>query len=64
MSSLGTSKRRHLDIPADSNTIQEKTKKIAAGKQTDNFSASSEWISRFKDCHGIVHKKALSSSSI
>jgi hypothetical protein len=32
--------------------------------QTDNFDASNGWIYRFKDCHGLVHKKLPGESTV
>ena len=36
---------------------------IAAQLNTDNFSASNRWVSRFKDRHGLVFKKLAGESA-
>jgi centromere protein B len=45
------------NIPIDETTLREKAKIIADHLNIDNFSASNDWVSRFKDRHGLVFKK-------
>jgi hypothetical protein len=47
---------RASNIPTNGTTLREKVKIIAAQLNTNNFSASSDWVSRFKDRHGLVFK--------
>ena len=48
---------RASNIPIDGTTLREKGKIIAAQLNTDNFSVSNGWVSRFRDRHGLVFKK-------
>jgi hypothetical protein len=48
---------RGSNIPIDGNILKEKMKIIAAKLNIDCFSASSDWLSRFKHRHGLVFKK-------
>jgi hypothetical protein len=48
---------RASNISIDGTTLREKAKITATQLNTDNFSASSGWVSRFKDRHGLVFKK-------
>jgi len=48
---------RASNIPIDGTTLREKAEIIAAQLNIDNFSASSGWVSRFKDRHGLIFKK-------
>jgi hypothetical protein len=54
---------RASNIPIDGTTLREKLKIIAVQLNTDNFSASSGWVSRFKDRHGLVFKKLAGESA-
>jgi hypothetical protein len=54
---------RASNIPIDGTTLREKAKIIAAQLNTDNFSASNGWVSRFKDQHGLVFKKLAEESA-
>jgi len=54
---------RASNIPVDGTTLREKAKIIAAKLNIDNFSASSGWVSRFKDRHGLVYKKLAGESA-
>jgi len=51
------------NIPNNGTTLREKVKIIAAQLNIDNFSASSGWVSRFKDRHGLVFKKLAGESA-
>ena len=51
------------NIPIDGTTLRKKAKIIAAQLNTDNFSASNAWVSRFKDRHGLVFKKLAGESA-
>ena len=54
---------RASSIPIDGTTLRENAKIIAAQLNIDNFSASSGWVSRFKDRHGLVFKKLAGESA-
>jgi hypothetical protein len=54
---------RASNIPIDGTTLREKAKIIAAQLNIDNFSASSGWVSRFNDQHGLVFKKLAGESA-
>jgi lambda repressor-like predicted transcriptional regulator len=54
---------RASNIPIDGTTLREKAKIIAAQLNIDDFSASSGWISRFKDRHGLIFKKLAGESA-
>jgi len=54
---------RVSNIPIDGTILREKAKIIAAQLNKDNFSASSGWVSRFKDRHGLVFKKLVVESA-
>jgi hypothetical protein len=51
------------NITIDGTTLREKAKIIAAQLNIHNFSASSGWVSRFKDRHGLVFKKRVGESA-
>ena len=51
------------NIPIAGTTLREKAKIIAAQLNIDNFSASSGWVTRFKDRHGLVFKKLAGDSA-
>jgi hypothetical protein len=53
---------RASNIPIDGTILREKAKIIAAKLNIDFFSASSGWLSRFKDRHGLVFKKLAGES--
>jgi hypothetical protein len=55
-------KARGSNIPVDGTILKEKAKIIAAKLNIDCFSASSGWLSRFKDRHGLVFKKLAGES--
>jgi hypothetical protein len=50
---------RASNILIDGNILREKAKIIAAQLNTDYFSASSGWLSRFKERDGLVFKKLV-----
>jgi hypothetical protein len=54
---------RASNIPIDGTILREKAKIIAAQLNIHYFSASSAWISRFKDRHGLVFKKLAGESA-
>jgi transposase len=54
---------RTSNIPIDGTTLSEIAKIIAAQLNIDNFIASSGWISRFKNRHGLVFKKQAGESA-
>jgi hypothetical protein len=54
---------RASNIPIDGTKLREKAKIIVAQLNIDNFSASSGWVSRFKDRHGLVFKKLVGESA-
>jgi hypothetical protein len=54
---------RAPNIPIDGNILREKAKIIAAKLNTDYFSASSGWLIRFKDQHGLFFKKLAGESA-
>jgi hypothetical protein len=43
--------------------LLEKSLRMAATVEIENFSASSGWISSFKQCHGLVFKKLAGESA-
>jgi hypothetical protein len=51
------------NIPIDKTILREKAKIIAAKLNIDYFSASSGWLSRFKDRHGLIFKKLAGESA-
>jgi hypothetical protein len=53
---------RASNITIDGTKLKEKAKIIAAKLNTDCFSASSGWLSRFKHRHGLVFKKLAGES--
>jgi hypothetical protein len=54
---------RASNIPIDGTTLRDKAKIIAAQLNIDDFSASSGWVSRFKDRHGLIFKKLVGESA-
>ena len=54
---------RASNIPIDGATLREKAKIIAAQLNIYNFSASTGWLSSFKDRHGLVFKKLAGESA-
>ena len=54
---------RTSNIPIDVTTLRKKAKTLAAQLNTDNFSASNGWVSRFKHRHGLVFKKLAGESA-
>jgi hypothetical protein len=50
-------------IPVDGTILQEKSLKIATTVGIENFSDSNGWISRFKQCRGLVFKKLAGESA-
>jgi hypothetical protein len=54
---------RASNIPIDGTILREKAKIIAAQLIIDYFSASSGWVSRFKDRHGLVFKQLAGESA-
>jgi hypothetical protein len=53
---------RASNIPIDGTVLREKAKIIAPKLNIDCFSASSGWLSRFKERHGLVFKKLAGSA--
>jgi hypothetical protein len=51
------------NIPVDGTILRGKAKMIAAQLYIENFTASNGWITRFKDQHGLVHKKLAGKSA-
>jgi glycine cleavage system H lipoate-binding protein len=51
------------NIPIDGTILRENSKIIAAKLNIDCFSASSGWLIRFKDRHGLVFKKLAGESA-
>jgi transposase len=54
---------RASNIPVDRTILTERAKIIAAQLNIDYFSASSSWLYRFKDRHGLVFKKLAGESA-
>jgi hypothetical protein len=54
---------RASNMPIDGTILREKAKIIAVKLNIDYFSASSDWLSSFKDWHGLVFKKLAGESA-
>jgi hypothetical protein len=54
---------RASNIPVDGTILRERAKIIAAQLNIDYFSASSSWLSRFKERHVLVFKKLAGESA-
>jgi len=54
---------RASNIPIDGTTLREKAKIITTQLNIDNISASSGWVSKFKEQHGLVFKKLAGESA-
>jgi hypothetical protein len=52
------------DIPVEGTILRGKANMIAAELNIENFTASNDWIARFKDRHGLVYKKLARESAV
>jgi hypothetical protein len=52
-----------VNIPVDGTILRGKAKMIAAQLNIENFTASNDWITRFKDRQGLVYKKLARESA-